>query len=78
MAPSPIGGDSRDPLCWVYCSESKKSGGDQDKRGSWEEKTCREEEEEETDKVPLAILGQDVGRGCHSLREHWRFLSHGN
>ena len=48
----------RSMLYWVCWSEGKEGGRGQGKKGSWEEKACGgEEEEEKMDGVSLAIPG---------------------
>jgi len=41
MAPGPIGGDIKGPLCQTCCLEGEEGDRIQGKRGSQEEETCK-------------------------------------
>ena len=62
MAPHSIGRSSKDMLSWACSLESKKGSGGQSKGESWEEKDCREEEEEENIAVSPTTPEQDNSR----------------
>ena len=62
----------------MYCLEGKESSRDQGEEGSWEVEACGRGEKEKTAGVPPITLEWSTGRGCHSLREYWKFLGCGN
>ena len=78
VAPNPTGRSGEVMSGWVCGSEGKERIWGKDKRGSWEEESCRREGKEEKDiRVSPTTLKWGARGRSHPFGECWKVPGHG-